>query len=273
MQCLRGHRTALILIVGLVSTAHGQAPAPPRVPPAAAAKAQKQKQLDAILREWEQRSAERATINAQFNRRDVSKVWGNTEYQGQASLQRPDLARLEMRKVDREKNPPVFVPHEEIICTGKHVLQYMHETRQIFVFPLAKEERQRALDEGPLPFLFNTRADDLKRRYDLSLRDENKTVYLLAVTPLLAADQDSCSKAFIWLNRATLLPDKLMLVAPNEQDTREYTFTVIRENEKLDPDKFVGRKPRGWTVVQNPAAPQAPAPNRAGAPAPGRVRQ
>ena len=31
---------------------------------------------------------------------------------------------------------------------------------KIYIFPLDKDQRKRALEEGPLPFLFNMRAAD-----------------------------------------------------------------------------------------------------------------
>ncbi|MDR3633201.1 MAG: outer-membrane lipoprotein carrier protein LolA [Isosphaeraceae bacterium] len=238
-----------------------------------ATEAKKRQQMDAILRAWEKQSMGRMTIDARFVRLDVSKVWGNTEYRGRASLQSPSLAYLELKKVDKQKKPPTLVPHEEIICTGSHVLQYAYETQQIFVFPLAKDQRKRALDEGPLPFLFNTRAAELTARYDLSLVDENKDVYLIGVMPRLETDQESFSKAFIWLNKVSFLPDKLVLFAPNEQDTKEYTFTLINENKPFDPGTFKGQRRPGWKVVENPVAPQAPPANRRGARLPAQERK
>lgn len=222
--------------------------------------------MNEILRRWEQESARRATIDVRFKRTDVSKVWGNTEYRGQVSLQRPDLARVELKKLDTQQTPPKVADFEDIICTGKHILQYAYDTQQIFVFPLAKEERKRALDEGPLPFLFHTRADDLNARYTLSLVRESKDVYVIGVVPRLDIDRDVFSKAFLWLNKGSFLPDKLVLVDPNEQDTKEYTFTLINENKAFPPETFRGRRLRGWTVVENPVAPQAPPERRRIAP-------
>ena len=57
---------------------------------------------------------------------------------------------------------------ETIVCGQNDVWQYLYEGKQIFIFPLAKGERQRALDEGPLPFLFNMKAKEAEERYEMS---------------------------------------------------------------------------------------------------------
>lgn len=273
MRRLRHLLAAALVTLAIAHVALGQATAPPRRAVDPAAEARKLQQMEGILKLWEQQSAGRTTIEVTFTRLDVSDVWGNTEYRGKASLQSPNLVRLELQKVDRDKNPPIVVPHEQILCTGTAVLQYAYDTKQIFVFPLAKEERKRVLDEGPLPFLFNMRADELKKRYTLFVSDENQDVYLIGVIPRWESDKETFSRAFIWLNKKSFLPDKLRLVAPNGKDTKQYTFRLIRENDKLDPKLFVGTRPAAdWTVVQNTGAPQPPAP-RAGAQGPARNRQ
>jgi TIGR03009 family protein len=253
-----------VLLITFAAKAHGQAAASPRSKPDAAVEVRKRQQMESILALWEKESAARTSVNARFVRLDTSKVWGNTEYQGQAFLQRPELARLDLSKRDAAKKPPGLIPHEQIVCTGNHILQFAHETQQVFVFPLAKDARKRALDEGPLPFLFNTRAAELKQRYQLWLADENPDLFLIGVLPRWESDKETFSRAYIWLNKKRFLPDKLLLVAPNEQDRREYTFKEITENQPVDPETFRPRKPPGWTVVNNPAATQAP-PARAGA--------
>jgi TIGR03009 family protein len=250
----------LALVLAGPPSARGQAPGGTKERPP----------VGAILRNWEERSKGRNTVEARFTRVDRSAVWGNTEYRGRASLQAPELARLELSKVDREKNPPALVPYEDVLCTGKHVLQYKHESRQVFVFPLARDERQRVLDEGPLPFLFHTRADALQQRYGLSLHSETRDAHVIDVRPRTEADREAFSRAVIWLNKGTFLPDKLVLVDPNGQDTKEYTFTLITENQAFPAGTFQGRRLPGWTVVENPAGPP---PARAGARPPARERK
>ena len=92
---------------------------------------------------------------------------------GHAAFRAPQLAFLDFRKVkmqeqadpkDKKKkvlvpvkknNKIVSVPYETIVCTGQEVWHYRYDVKQIYIFPLDKDQRKRALEEGPLPFLFN----------------------------------------------------------------------------------------------------------------------
>ena len=101
--------------------------------------------------------------------------WGDEiHYEGRAIFKNPQLAYLDFKKIKTARNAagklvPVPIPRtprndsttpeETIICGENEVWQYSYPVKQIFVYPLAKEQRQRALDEGPLPFLFNMKAE------------------------------------------------------------------------------------------------------------------
>ena len=145
------------------------------------------------------------------------------------------------------------MPHERIVCTGKEVWQYHSPTRQIFIFPLEKQQQQRALEEGPLPFLFNMRADEAKKRYQMSLIAENSATYMVTVIPLLEIDKESFSKAIIQLDRKYLLPTNIVLIAPDGKSTQDYKFSDVKPNAVVDARNFVC-KPLDppWKVVRNP---------------------
>ncbi len=118
------------------------------------------------------REVGRAEHQAQEPRRDdpadrprsLPAPWGGEEhYQGRALFKAPGLAWIDFRKVVDPKQPnPKTVAHERIVCTGQEVWQYRSDTQQIFIFPLEHDAQKRALAQGPLPFLFNFRADDAK---------------------------------------------------------------------------------------------------------------
>jgi TIGR03009 family protein len=245
---------------GLVAAVCGQSIAPQRkaVPPIPrsdpAAEQAKRQQLQALLGLWEKQSAPRKTLDATFTRVDTSPAWDETdEYQGRAYLQSPNLAHLDFQKIERAKDALVLVPHEQIIFAGTHVLQYAYATKQIFVFPIAREERNRVLQEGPLPFLFNMRASELTKRYSMTLIDQNQDAYFIRIDPTLNPDRADFGHAFLWLNKRSFLPDKLLIVDVNGKDTKEYKFTSIKENARIDPQVFQGKKFAGWKVVENPS--------------------
>ena len=196
--------------------------------------------MEQLLTLWEKQSARLKSLDVKFKRVDHSPAWGDNElYEGRAMLQSPNLAWLDFKKVGVDKqNKPTLVPHERIVCTGKEVWQYHSPTRQIFIFPLEKQQQQRALEEGPLPFLFNMRADEAKKRYQMSLIAENAATYMVTVIPLLEIDKESFSKAIIQLDRKYLLPTNIVLIAPDGKSTQDYKFSDVKPNAVVDARNF-----------------------------------
>ena len=211
-------------------------------------------------------------LDAEFTRQDKSPAWQEeAEYKGRALLKSPDLAYLDFEKFESAQKKHVH--HERIICTGKEVFHYQTASRQIFIYPLSKEERSRALEEGPLPFLFNMKADKAKQRYKMNLLSENDLGAWIQILPLEKIDQESFSKVYVLLNKQKFLPDRLILWAPNGKDTQDYKFKTIKMNSNIDVTNFEGKIPAtGWDVVRNPAGTQpAPGGNNQAVPRVGRL--
>jgi len=228
------------------------APDAKAAPPVSATDGQRMEQL-LIL--WEKQSARLKSLDVKFKRVDHSPAWGDNElYEGRAMLQSPNLAWLDFKKVSVDKqNKATLVPYERIVCTGKEVWQYNSPTRQIFIFPLEKMEQQRALEEGPLPFLFNMKAAEAKKRYQMSLVSENSANYLVKVIPLLEIDKESFSKAMIQLDRKYLLPTNIVLIMPDGKSTQDYKFSDVKPNAVVDARNFVCKElDPPWKVVRNP---------------------
>jgi TIGR03009 family protein len=269
---------ALKPAIGLSQTAPAQRPA--AAAPAAKAE-QKQatptkspeelarlaQRMDVLMAAWEDRSAKVKELDAEFTRQDKSPAWQEeAEYKGRALLKSPDLAYLDFEKFESAQKKHVH--HERIICTGKEVFHYQTASRQIFIYPLSKEERSRALEEGPLPFLFNMKADKAKQRYKMNLLSENDLGAWIQILPLEKIDQESFSKVYVLLNKQKFLPDRLILWAPNGKDTQDYKFKTIKMNSNIDVTNFEGKIPAtGWDVVRNPAGTQ-PAPGGNNQPVP-----
>ena len=130
-------------------------------------------------------------------------------------------------------------------------------TGRVFVFPLDKQVRQKALQQGPLPFLFNMKAAEAKQRYSMRLLKQDANEYLIGIVPNVGIDKDSFSKAFLWLNKTTFLPNKLWLLPENNLKSRvEYTFTgpnnTIATNVAMDKAIFGFAKIKDWKVIVNP---------------------
>jgi TIGR03009 family protein len=233
-----------------------------------------------LLADWEGQSKKLDTLELAIYRIDKDPQWGDEEhYLGRAAFKNPQLAFLDFRKVKMEEQPDpkdkakkklvpfmknkqiVSVPFETIVCTGQEVWQYRYDVKQIFIFPLDKDQRKRALEEGPLPFLFNMRAADAQQRYKMELKGQDEKLYLVRIEPLLQQDQDTFSTAWVYLDKEFLLPKRIFLLAPNGKMTKDFHLSQIQPNKQVDPRLFVGVNPGNqFKIERNPGGP-APANN------------
>ena len=180
-----------------------------------------------LLEKWEGQSTKLKTLDVKIYRIDKDPKWkrggalrgachvqepqpglpGLRQDQAGAGCQGPDGPGD--RSQDRETGDRRGT--ETIVCGQNDVWHYLHEGRQIFIFPLAKGERQRALDEGPLPFLFNMKAQEAEQRYDMTFVGENQKYYAVKVLPRLQEDKETFKSAFIYLDKKYLLPARIVL--------------------------------------------------------------
>jgi TIGR03009 family protein len=209
----------------------GSAPAP------AAAAAPDPRKMEQILELWSQRSKSVKTLGVQFLREDVVQAWAETtRFEGTAYLQSPSRAFLKFDRIGEDGKAQLS---EQIICTGERVYHFQAETKQVSIYPLAPEDKQKAMEEGPLPFLFNMDAANARTRYAMTLMKEDAANYLISITPIQKADQESFSRAFIFLDRKGLKPTKIVLVDPsNKKDTKTFTIRDIQENLTINAGWF-----------------------------------
>jgi TIGR03009 family protein len=231
--------------------------------------------MQALLRLWEGQSAKLKSLDVSLYRVDRDLAWGDEEhYLGHAAFQNPSLAYIDYRKVKMQaqsdpnvKGKKVFVPtkkkngevdsvpFETILCTGTEVWDYRYDVRQIIVYTLDKDERKRALEEGPLPFLFNLKAGDAEARYNMELRSEDQRGYLVMVKPKVKEDAAVFRTAFIWLDREFLLPTRIRLIAPDNKSWQDFTLSKINPNKVIPARFFQGVNPgKGWKLERNPGS-------------------
>jgi TIGR03009 family protein len=235
--------------------------------------------MNPILTEWEKRSAIVSSLDAVFDKIVRDKAFGDEWFRGRALLQSPDKACLQFvkYKMDAKNKPIVEVdakgkknavlekePDSRTVCTGDKVLVYNWGTRSVTVYPLNKNVQQKALQEGPLPFLFNMKAAEAKKRYSMSLLEENEKQYKIAILPRQEIDQQSFEMAQLWLNKTSFLPDMLVLYPVGRKNYEIFIFNgandEVRVNGKQDPKYFEFQKFPEFKVVYNDDAPKAVAP-------------
>ncbi|MDO4571344.1 MAG: hypothetical protein Q4D38_13240 [Planctomycetia bacterium] len=125
---------------------------------------QEQAQTDAVLSRWEQFSTGIKTFEADFTRilyvpsfERANQLDKRTE-KGEVRYKAPDQGMFAVSSVSGE-------PQEKWLCNGEFVFEYKFSQSQIDQHTLPPEMRGKAITQGPLPFLFGSTAEELKRRY------------------------------------------------------------------------------------------------------------
>jgi len=229
--------------------------------------------MDELLRLWAAQNAKLKSLELSIYRIDKDKAWDEEEhYIGRAAFQAPHFAFLDYRKVKMQltpdpenKNKKVLVPsknkagkidappYETIVCSGTEIWHYRYAKRQIIVYTLDKETRKRALEEGPLPFLFNMNAGEAKRRYAMTLHSEDEKRYLVMLQPLLPEDKEVFSVAWLSLDKKWLLPTRIMLISPDRKIQQDFALSEIKANGPVPASLFKGVDPgKPWKVERNP---------------------
>jgi hypothetical protein len=243
---------------------------------AAVAAGDEPKTIDQVLSRWEKEAAGRKTIAVTFAREDKQKGWDSENYDGRLIIKDRETAVLHLAKSG--KVPTDF---ERILWTHSEIRQYDYSTKEIFCFPMADVRGFRLPDLMCIPFLFNRTVAELKEDYDFHLEKENDKSYLIRFSPRPGAGHDpvlvehprenffqriltkmmfppfTFSRAYIELDKETLLPRRFLLVPPDGKGTQDYRVTNIRCNEPVPEELFRASLIKGWSVRQNPMSRQA----------------
>ena len=144
---------------------------------------------------------------------------------------------------------------------------------------LPPELQGKAISDGPLPFIFGAKAEQLKRRYwmrDVTPKDDiGKTVWLEA-WPKSQQDAANFQRATVILNDADFMPLGLQIILPGIQNrdpnkpsaNQAYSFDEGKVNSLLSKWNFPA--PRlspaqvlaGWRhVVEEAGQPDTPPPD------------
>lgn len=240
-----------------------QPPAPFRLTP------QEEAYLDRVLQAWEQRSKGVKTFACNFTRWEYDPVFGDAAKpryidQGRLKYAAPDRGMFRVMQTQKNGKMVSIEPEraEHWICDGKSVFEYNYQKKQLIQHKLPPELRGKAIEDGPLPFLFGAEAAKLKQRYFLRVitpRDVQGQVWLAAY-PRLQQDAANFKRAELILTIQGMTPFALRTYSPNGKNRTVYQFQDIVVNDpwrhlKFDP--FIAITPPFWTkIVKEPPAPQ-----------------
>ncbi len=132
-----------------------------------------------------------------------------------------------------------------------------YQQRCVIQRRLPPELQGKNITDGPLPFIFGARADQLKQRYWMRIVTpaDAKNQIWLEVYPKFQADAANFRRVDIILSTDTMLPYALQLHDPGGQSRVVYQFppenmAVNAKNLRdIFEDPFSPRVPRGWKVI------------------------
>jgi TIGR03009 family protein len=206
-----------------------------------------QKLLDQVLIKWEQRSNKVTSFKCSFTRWDYDPAFGQPEdklkSRGEGFIKyyapdRGDYSVTELKEFDAAKAD--FVARTEgldhWVCDGKSIYEFVPEKKQLIVRKLPPDMQGKAIVDGPLPFVFGAKADQLKQRYwmrDITPRQfVGKEIWLEAV-PKRQQDAANFQTATIILTDPDFVPFGLQILLPDGKNKSAYSFKDPKINDPL----------------------------------------
>jgi len=208
------------MVGGQAQAGQGQMmPAPFQVTP------QEQKYIDDILQFWEFRSKKVNHYEANFERWEYDSVFGpadthKTYSKGTIKYEQPDKGLFKVESIQhytppKEAGKPAtyeFRPSEVLehwVCDGASIFEFDMAAKQLKIWPLPPEQQGQAITNGPLPFLFGAKKEEIKERFYLRVspyQGNNQNEYWLEAWPKRPQDAAEYRYIDILIDREEFLP-------------------------------------------------------------------
>jgi len=229
---------------------------------------QQQAQVDSVLQAWERESSRIKRFQCEFIRREYDGIAADPpilahEDLGEIKYESPDKGMF-LVKGELVNGRLIEGPRtERWVSDGKSFFEYSHEKRELTEHPLPPHLQGNAIANGPMPFLFGAKADQLKARYWIRLAPpENPDQIWLQAVPKRREDAASYCMAEIILTGAAMQPTALLLIDINGKDKTSFALSNIKVNSNnlldfLKGNPFKGATPLGWKkIVKDPSTRQ-----------------
>ena len=235
-------------------------PPMPVAPPSSA-------RLDQLLNAWEQRMSSVENLSTKCSRTDVHPLTKKqTTFVGDAALMKPNMAKIDLTHQDEVGKQDVEkVNFERMFCNGQYIYEYSPKDKLIIIHDIPKNDPTS--DNMILAFLRGMKADDAKKRFNMSVSKETEWYAYLLIQPKSEFDKQEFSAAqlTIWLKNPNpqgqpnlmMMPARLWYRQPNGKEVT-YLFSELQPNGKLDKTAFVPRQIQGYTVKRASDAVQPP---------------
>ncbi len=206
---------------------------------------QERDDLNKTLVAWESKSGKLKTFYCDFVRWEYDPVFfptppgekierAKTRRSGEIKYEAPDKGLIYESKVwtpnatTQELELSKTVAGDHWICDGKIIFQVDHQKREVKEIPIPPELQGQAITQGPLPFVFNAKADDLQKRYYIRVitpRELAKDQIWLEILPKYQRDAANFSQVQVILNSSDMFPMAFQIKDPGGQNRDVYQLT------------------------------------------------
>ena len=191
------------------------APAPP-APPA-------DPKLDPHLQAWEKRMGGTTNFRADIELERTEAVFKKVrKFNGSVLCMKPNLAILRLESALDKTD------YEAFVCTGQFVYEYNGLAKTVTEYKIPAGAAPGASDNLMLDFLSGMKTDDVKRRFDITLFNQDEFYVYLDIKPRRDTDkQDFLQVRFALFGPKTqfaYLPSQVWMMKPNG-DTELWKFT------------------------------------------------
>lgn len=212
--------------------------------------------LDALLRAWEQRMISVDTLATKCTRTDVHPLTKKqTTFIGDAAYMKPNLAKIDLTHQDEVgKKDTEKTNFERMYCNDRYIAEYSPRDKKIIVHPAPKADA--VSDNMILSFLRGMKAEDAKKRFQMTLSKETEWYAYLYIQPKNEADKQEFAAAqlTIWLKNPNpqgqpnlqMMPARLWYRQPNGKEVT-FLFSELQPNVKFEKDAFEARMIPGYT--------------------------
>ncbi len=252
----------------------------PMVDPFRLTESEKQR-LDNILGFWETRSSKVKTYSCDFTRLDYDAVFGpadsriaKTKSVGIIRYAAPDKGEFKVEQIGEYKPPvaeggPADWPmsrsdHEEHwICDGLAVFELNGKAKQLREERLPPEMQGKGITNGPLPFLFGAKKDQLLEKYwlkEIVPPDDRPGEYWIDARPKTREDAANFQRILVILDEKQFLPIAMQVFPPGWEPRKNWSKTTyVFQNRQVNHPLHRGQEflgefispdvPRGWKKV------------------------
>ena len=251
-----------------------EAASPRRLPPAQPVQApfqltsEEEVYLNRVLAAWQQETDKIETFNCDFTRWTYNPAFEHPEHKGKAIVvnygdlkyAQPDKGTFRVSNVQHfsaesgQYEDAKGEHGEHWVCNGKSIWEYDHENKRVVERPIPPEMQGEAIRHSPLPFLFGSNSDDLRRRYFLRIvtpTDYAEAEIWVDAFPRFREDAANFQRAILRLNRRNYQPIAMRIYDPGDTYAT-YDFAGIRINDPLEQLIQFFTQPRvpfGWRKV------------------------